>query len=66
MRCSVAGPVGEFHPVQALLEKFEAGPGCAARESGNKETHVIAVGRGTNGPENKVMSSHHSPKFDAF
>ncbi|KAM9346014.1 LOW QUALITY PROTEIN: transforming growth factor beta receptor type 3 [Symphorus nematophorus] len=57
MRCSVAGPVGELHPVQGLLERFEAGPGCAAREHGNKETHVIAVGRVTNSPENKVMSS---------
>ncbi|XP_070779137.1 transforming growth factor beta receptor type 3 [Enoplosus armatus] len=53
-RCSVAGPVGELHPVQGLLERFEAGPGCAARERGNKETHVIAVGRVTNSPENKV------------
>ncbi|XP_044038427.1 transforming growth factor beta receptor type 3 isoform X2 [Siniperca chuatsi] len=53
-RCSVAGPVGVLHPVQGLLERFEAGPGCAARERGNKETHVIAVGRVTNSPENKV------------
>lgn len=56
MRCSAAAPVGELHPVQGLLESFEAGPGCAARERGNKETHVIAVGRVTNSPENKVMS----------
>ncbi|GAA6215470.1 transforming growth factor beta receptor type 3-like [Lates japonicus] len=54
VRCSVAGPVGALHPVQGLLETFEAGPGCAARERGNKETHVIAVGRVTNSPENKV------------
>ncbi|XP_045897017.1 transforming growth factor beta receptor type 3 [Micropterus dolomieu] len=54
MRCSVAGPAGSLHPVQGLLERFEAGPGCAAREHGNKETHVIAVGRVTNSPENKV------------
>ncbi|XP_073350180.1 transforming growth factor beta receptor type 3 [Pagrus major] len=54
MRCSAAAPVGELHPVQGLLERFEAGPGCAARERGNKETHVIAVGRVTNSPENKV------------
>ncbi len=53
----MAGPVGELHPVQGLLEKFEAGPGCAARERGNKETHVIAVGRVSNSPENKVTSS---------
>ncbi|KAI3360177.1 hypothetical protein L3Q82_014489, partial [Scortum barcoo] len=53
VQCSVVGPVGELHPVQGLLERFEAGPGCAARERGNKETHVIAVGRVTNSPENK-------------
>ncbi|XP_032393206.1 transforming growth factor beta receptor type 3 [Etheostoma spectabile] len=53
VRCSVA-PVGALHPVQGLLERFEAGPGCAAREQGNKETHVIAVGRVANSPENKV------------
>ncbi|XP_059204625.1 transforming growth factor beta receptor type 3 [Centropristis striata] len=50
--CSVA-PVGVLHPVRGLLESFEAGSGCAARERGNKETHVIAVGRVTNS-ENKV------------
>lgn len=53
LQCSVA-PVGALHPVQGLLERFEVGPGCAARESGNKETHVIAVGRVTNSPDNKV------------
>lgn len=57
VRCSVVGPVGELHPVRGLLETFEVGPGCAAREHGNKETHVIAVGRVTNSPENKVTSS---------
>lgn len=51
----MAGPVGELHPVQGLLERFEAGPGCAARERGNKETHVVAVGRVTNSPDHKVM-----------
>ncbi|XP_037112893.1 transforming growth factor beta receptor type 3 isoform X2 [Syngnathus acus] len=51
--CSVA-QVGALHPVEALLEKFEAGPGCAARESGDKETHVIAVGRVTSSPDNMV------------
>nr|XP_019961916.1 PREDICTED: transforming growth factor beta receptor type 3-like [Paralichthys olivaceus] len=54
LRCSVAGPVGELHPVRGLLETFEAGPGCAARERGDKETHVVAVRRSTNSPENKV------------
>ncbi|CAK6960313.1 transforming growth factor beta receptor type 3 [Scomber scombrus] len=53
LQCSVA-PVGALHPVQGLLERFEVGLGCAARESGNKETHVIAVGRVTNSPDNKV------------
>ncbi|XP_039979261.1 transforming growth factor beta receptor type 3 [Xiphias gladius] len=67
VRCSVAGPVGVLHPVQGLLETFEAGPGCAARERGNKETHVIALGRVTNSPDNKVtvllkpLSLSHSP-----
>ena len=54
MRCPLSGPVGPQHPVQGLLERFEAGPGCAARERGNKETHVIALRRVTNSPENKV------------
>ncbi|KAJ0057995.1 hypothetical protein NL108_007226 [Boleophthalmus pectinirostris] len=53
-RCRV-GLVQSSHPVQALLERFEAGPGCSARESGPNETHVIAVGRASNSPENKVM-----------
>ncbi|XP_072299618.1 transforming growth factor beta receptor type 3 [Eucyclogobius newberryi] len=48
------GPAQSSHPVRGLLERFEAGPGCSARESGSKETHVIAVGRASNGPENKV------------
>ncbi|XP_075999113.1 transforming growth factor beta receptor type 3 [Genypterus blacodes] len=52
-QCSVA-IAGALHPVQGLLEKFEAGPGCAGRESGTKETHVIAVGGATHQPENKV------------
>lgn len=54
LQCSAAGPVGPRHPVQGLLERFESGPGCAARERGNKETHVIAVRKVTNSPENKV------------
>uniref|UniRef100_A0A8C7R1D8 Uncharacterized protein n=1 Tax=Oncorhynchus mykiss TaxID=8022 RepID=A0A8C7R1D8_ONCMY len=41
LQCSLS-PAGALHPVQGLLERFEAGPGCAARESGEKETHVIA------------------------
>ncbi|XP_041672861.1 transforming growth factor beta receptor type 3 isoform X2 [Cheilinus undulatus] len=54
LHCSVEGQAGVRHPVQGLLERFEAGPGCAARERGDKETHVIAVGRASNSPENKV------------
>ncbi|XP_072225381.1 transforming growth factor beta receptor type 3 isoform X2 [Leuresthes tenuis] len=54
VRCPLSGPVGPQHPVQGLLERFKAGPGCAARERGNKETHVIALRRVTNSPENKV------------
>ncbi|KAF3700588.1 Transforming growth factor beta receptor type 3 [Channa argus] len=53
LRCSVVGPGGALHPVQGLLERFEAGPGCAARGHGKKETHIISVGKVTN-PENKV------------
>ncbi|XP_071774587.1 transforming growth factor beta receptor type 3 [Centroberyx gerrardi] len=53
-QCPVSVPVGALHPVQGLLERFKAGPGCAARESGNKETHVIAVGRATHSPDNQV------------
>ncbi|KAM4635514.1 transforming growth factor beta receptor type 3 [Polymixia lowei] len=53
LQCSVS-PVGERHPVQGLLERFEAGPGCAARERGDKETHVIAVGRATHSPDDQV------------
>ncbi|XP_056143737.1 transforming growth factor beta receptor type 3 isoform X2 [Lampris incognitus] len=51
--CSTS-PTGELHPVQGLLEKFEVGPGCAARESGDKETHVIAIRRATQSPNNQV------------
>lgn len=41
-------PVEALHPVQAQLERFEAGTGCAAREGGAKETHVISVGKSSN------------------
>lgn len=44
LQCRVS-PAGALHPVHAQLERFEAGPGCAAREGGAKETHVIAVAR---------------------
>ncbi|CAJ1075669.1 transforming growth factor beta receptor type 3-like [Xyrichtys novacula] len=54
LRCSVEGQAEAQHPVQGLLERFEAGPGCAAREQGNKETHVIAVGRATSSSDRKV------------
>ncbi|KAK7940214.1 hypothetical protein WMY93_003540 [Mugilogobius chulae] len=52
-QCTV-GPTQSSHPVQGLLERFEAGPGCSARESGPKETHVIGMRRARNNPENKV------------
>ncbi|XP_021413828.2 transforming growth factor beta receptor type 3 isoform X2 [Oncorhynchus mykiss] len=67
LQCSLS-PAGELHPVQGLLERFEAGPGCAARESGEKETHVIAVGRGTRSPDKQVtvllrpLSLSHPPR----
>ncbi|KAF4116432.1 hypothetical protein G5714_003921 [Onychostoma macrolepis] len=47
LQCSM-WPVGALHPVRAQLERFEAGPGCAAREGGPKETHVISVGKASN------------------
>uniref|UniRef100_A0A8C1C1C2 ZP domain-containing protein n=2 Tax=Cyprinus carpio TaxID=7962 RepID=A0A8C1C1C2_CYPCA len=47
LQCSM-WPVGALHPVRAQLERFEAGPGCAAREGGAKETHVISVGKASN------------------
>uniref|UniRef100_A0A087XWS3 ZP domain-containing protein n=1 Tax=Poecilia formosa TaxID=48698 RepID=A0A087XWS3_POEFO len=47
-------PAGAQHPVRALLERVQAGRGCAAREQGNKETHVIALQRATNSPENMM------------
>ncbi|XP_043956384.1 uncharacterized protein engl isoform X2 [Gambusia affinis] len=53
-RCSPADPAGAQHPVRALLERVQGGRGCAAREQGNKETHVIALQRATNSPENMV------------
>ncbi|XP_023204436.1 transforming growth factor beta receptor type 3-like [Xiphophorus maculatus] len=53
-RCSPADPAGAQHPVRALQERVQAGRGCAAWEQGNKETHVIALQRATNSPENMV------------
>ncbi|KAK2833892.1 hypothetical protein Q5P01_017781 [Channa striata] len=54
MHCSVAPVQGlQRHPVQGLLERFEAGPGCEARGHGKKETRVVAVEKATH-PENKV------------
>lgn len=53
MQCSVS-PAGASHRVKGLLERFQAGPGCAARESGNTETHVVTVGRATPSPDNQV------------
>ncbi|KAM6957104.1 transforming growth factor beta receptor type 3 [Aplochiton taeniatus] len=51
--CSLS-PAGALHPVQGLLERFDAGTGCAARESGDKETHVISVGKATCGANKQV------------
>lgn len=47
LQCSM-WPVEALHPVQAQLERFEAGTGCAAREGGAKESHVISVGKASN------------------
>ncbi|KAM4534548.1 transforming growth factor beta receptor type 3 [Fundulus diaphanus] len=54
VQCSPADPVGKQHPVGGLLERFQVGRGCAARQQGNKETHVIALQRATNSPGNTV------------
>ncbi|KAK0135956.1 Transforming growth factor beta receptor type 3 [Merluccius polli] len=45
------GLLETLHPVRGLLETPQAGPGCAARERGNRETHVVAVGRPTHGDQ---------------
>ncbi|KAJ8404202.1 hypothetical protein AAFF_G00339750 [Aldrovandia affinis] len=47
-------PVGALYPVQGFLERFKAGAGCAARERGEKETHVISVGRSSPGSKKQV------------
>ncbi|XP_036069253.1 transforming growth factor beta receptor type 3 [Oryzias melastigma] len=52
--CQPPGPAGEQHPVQALLENVEVGPGCAAREHGNKETHAVALGSALSNTEDKM------------
>ncbi|CAN9505988.1 unnamed protein product [Ophioblennius macclurei] len=55
LQCRVPSQaVARPHPVQGLLERFEAGPGCAAREGGAEETHVVALGRVANGAEKQV------------
>ncbi|XP_016104199.1 transforming growth factor beta receptor type 3 [Sinocyclocheilus grahami] len=56
LECSM-WPVGALHPVQAQLERFEAGPGCASREGGVKETHVISVGKASNKQITVVLRS---------
>ncbi|KAI5087441.1 transforming growth factor beta receptor type 3-like isoform X1, partial [Silurus meridionalis] len=53
LQCRVS-PAGALHPVHAQLERFEAGPGCAAREGGAKETHVITVARPNRSSEKLV------------
>ncbi|XP_057201216.1 transforming growth factor beta receptor type 3 isoform X1 [Triplophysa rosa] len=47
LQCSV-WPVGALHPVQAQLQRLEAGIGCAAREGGAIETHVISAAKSSN------------------
>ncbi|XP_056608345.1 transforming growth factor beta receptor type 3 isoform X2 [Triplophysa dalaica] len=47
LQCSM-WPVGALHPVQAQLERLEAGIGCGAREGGAKETHVISAAKSLN------------------
>ncbi|KAG7279714.1 hypothetical protein CRUP_011646 [Coryphaenoides rupestris] len=54
LQCS-GSPAGALHPVRGLLETFRAGPGCAARESGSKETHLVAVGQPTHGNQVSVV-----------
>ncbi|XP_036003959.1 transforming growth factor beta receptor type 3 [Fundulus heteroclitus] len=54
VQCSPADPVGKQHPVSGLLKRVQVGRGCAARQQGNKETHVIALQRATNSPGNTV------------
>ncbi|XP_036408044.1 transforming growth factor beta receptor type 3 [Megalops cyprinoides] len=53
VQCQVC-PAGTLHPVQGFLESFAAGPGCAARERGDTETHVISVGRASPGSQKQV------------
>lgn len=53
--CSLIGPAGSQHPVQALLERSQRVRGCAAREHGKKETHVVVLERATNSSRNKVQ-----------
>ncbi|XP_069051782.1 transforming growth factor beta receptor type 3 isoform X2 [Lepisosteus oculatus] len=51
---TVGMAAGALHPVQGLLEKFGAGPGCASRGLGERETHVISIGRATRSPSREV------------
>ncbi|XP_038146363.1 transforming growth factor beta receptor type 3 [Cyprinodon tularosa] len=55
LQCSPADPVAAEHPVQGLLERFQVSQGCAAREQGNKETHVIALQQASSSPGNVVL-----------
>ncbi|XP_062387886.1 transforming growth factor beta receptor type 3 isoform X2 [Sardina pilchardus] len=45
---------GTEHPVQGYLERFDVGLGCAARESGPRETHVITVARAPSSTDQQV------------
>ncbi|XP_076121641.1 transforming growth factor beta receptor type 3 [Alosa pseudoharengus] len=52
-QCSLTS-AGTVHPVQGYLERFDVGLGCAARESGPRETHVITVTRASSSSDQQV------------
>ncbi|XP_063048436.1 transforming growth factor beta receptor type 3 [Engraulis encrasicolus] len=52
-QCS-PGSAGSGHPVKGYLERFDVGLGCAARESGPQETHVITIARASRSPNQQV------------
>ncbi|XP_017272161.1 transforming growth factor beta receptor type 3 [Kryptolebias marmoratus] len=54
LACSTGDPVAARHPVQALLETFQTGRACVARERGSRETHAVALDGATNSSGSKV------------
>ncbi|KAL2100938.1 hypothetical protein ACEWY4_002699 [Coilia grayii] len=52
-QCSLTS-AGPGHPVKGYLERFDVGLGCAARESGPQETHVITVARASRSANQQV------------